>query len=77
MVEPDFDSTRHCASSIVHLDTILCSVHLMGVAGGSLIPCHLKFYNSLDTFQAFYINKNIDYYSYKIAFSNSDTYYFF
>jgi hypothetical protein len=68
MVEPDFDSTGHLAMSIVHLDTILRSAHLMGVAGDKFIPPHLKFHNSLDAFQAFYVNKYIDHHAHEIAF---------
>ena len=54
--------------SVVHLDTILRNAHLMGVAGGDYIPLDLKFHNSLDAFQEFYVNKYIDHHSHEIVF---------
>jgi hypothetical protein len=68
MVEPDFDNTGNRAMSIIHLDTILRSAHLMGVAGNAFIPRHLTYHNSLDAFQKFYVNKYIDHHAHEIAF---------
>ncbi|KDR77955.1 hypothetical protein GALMADRAFT_94455 [Galerina marginata CBS 339.88] len=68
MVEPDFDSAGKRAMSVVHLDTILRGAHLMGVAGNDSIPHELKFFNSLDAFRAFYVNKYIDHHAHEIAF---------
>ena len=45
-VVPDFNLTGGRAMSVVHLDTILRSAHLMGVAGSNFIPSDLKFHNS-------------------------------
>ena len=67
-VVPDFDLTGGCAMSMVHLDTILRSAHLMGVVGSNFIPSDLKFHNSLDAFREFYVNKYIDHHSHEIAF---------
>ena len=68
MVEPDFDVSGNWATSIVHLDTILCSAHLMGIAGEDFIPKTVQFHNSLDAFQAYYVNKYIDHHAHEIAF---------
>ncbi|KAF8811354.1 hypothetical protein BYT27DRAFT_7253052 [Phlegmacium glaucopus] len=54
-VEPDFDSTGGRVMVVVHLNTILRSAHLMGVAGHSFVPPELKFFNSLDAFREFYL----------------------
>jgi hypothetical protein len=67
-VAPDFDLTGGRAMSVVHLDTVLRSAHLMGVAGSNFIPPDLKFYNSLDAFREFYVNKYIDHHSHEIVF---------
>ena len=68
MVEPDYDATGRLMMSVVHLDTILRSAHLMGIAGDELIPKTVKFHNSLDAFKAYYVNKYIDHHSHEIAY---------
>ena len=68
MVEPDFDGHGERIMSIVHLDAILRSAHLMGIAGVHRIPRHLLHTDSLDAFKSFYVNKFIDYHAHEIAF---------
>ena len=68
MVEPDFDVLGNRATSVVHLNTILRSAHLMGIAGENFIPKTVQFHNSLDAFQAYYVNKYIDHHAHEIAF---------
>ena len=68
MVEPDFDQTGNRAMSIIHIDSILRSAHLMGVSGSQFIPHHLTFNHTLDAFRAFYVNKYIDHHAHEIAF---------
>ena len=68
MVEPDYDAIGSLVMSVVHLDTILRSAHLMGIAGDEFIPKTVNFHNSLDAFKAYYINKYIDHHSHEIAF---------
>ena len=36
--------------------------------GGDYIPLDLKFHNSLDAFQEFYVNKYIDHHSHEIVY---------
>ena len=68
MVEPDFDVRGGRASSVIHLDAIIRSAHLMGVAGTTFIPRHLTFDRSLDAFKKFYVNKYIDHHAHELAF---------
>jgi hypothetical protein len=68
MVEPDFDQTGNRAMSIIHIDSILRSAHLMGICGSQFIPHHLTFNHTLDAFRAFYVNKYIDHHAHEIAF---------
>ena len=67
-VKPDFDNTGHLAMSIIHLDSMVRSAHLMGIAGTTRIPHHLTLDRSLDAFQAFYVNKYIDHHAHEYAF---------
>lgn len=68
MVEPEFklDGTPHKA--VVHLDCILRAAHLMGVAGEDFLPKKFSCHFSLDAFQTFYVNKNVDGHAHQIAF---------
>ena len=66
-VEPDFDNLGNVAMSIIHLDSMVRSAHLMGIAGTTRIP-HLTFDRSLDAFQAFFVNKYIDHHAHEYAF---------
>jgi hypothetical protein len=54
--------------SIIHLDSILRGAHLVGIASKKLIPNHLTLHNSLDAFQAYYVNKYIDHHAHELAF---------
>jgi hypothetical protein len=68
-VQPDLDNLGQPTLDIVHLDTILRNAHLMGVCdGASRLPYNFKYYDSLDSFKAFYVNKYIDYHAHEIAF---------
>ena len=53
---------------VIHIDTIVCAAHLIGIAGNSTIPYNLHFSNSLMAFRTFYVNKYIDYQAYEIVF---------
>ena len=68
-VKPDLDLLGRPTLDIIHLDTILRNAHLMGVCDGSTrLPHNFRFHDSLDSFQAFYVNKYIDYHTHEIAF---------
>ena len=68
-VRPDLNHVGHPVLDIIHLDTILRNAHLMGVSDGpTRLPHNFRFHDSLDSFQAFYVNKFIDYHTHEIAF---------
>ncbi|KAK7035434.1 hypothetical protein VNI00_011965 [Paramarasmius palmivorus] len=68
IVKPDEDDNGERVVDIISLDSILCGAHLMGVAGKEWIPNDYSFTDTLDDFNAFYVNKYIDHHSHEIAF---------
>ncbi|KAI0283461.1 hypothetical protein BC826DRAFT_1093833 [Russula brevipes] len=66
-VEPDYDARGRRLASVVHVDTILCGAHLIGVSGTQLLPRTFTCDDSLDAFQVFYVNKYIDHHAHEIA----------
>ncbi|KAF8257321.1 hypothetical protein EI94DRAFT_1759274 [Lactarius quietus] len=67
VVQPDYNADGLPAIGVIHLDSVLCGAHLMPVFGDSPIPIGLGAENSLDVFQAFYVNKYIDYHAFEIT----------
>ena len=53
--------------SVVHLDTFLRAAHLMPVYGKKRMPLDFHYSYSLDSFQAFYVNKYIDHHANEIV----------
>jgi len=53
--------------SVLHLDTFLRAAHLIPVYGNQKIPLDFHFSFSLDSFQAYYVNKYIDHHTFEIA----------
>jgi hypothetical protein len=68
MVEPDCDASGRCICSVIYLDTILHSAHLIGVAGSQKLPKTFTHHDSLYAFQLFYVNKYADHHAHEIAF---------
>ncbi|KAJ6631644.1 hypothetical protein B0H10DRAFT_2159848 [Mycena sp. CBHHK59/15] len=69
IVTPDSVRGGGPSLSVVHLDCLLRSTHLIGVAGKEFIPIrNLDFSDSLDAFKAFYVNKYADHHAHEIAF---------
>ncbi|KAJ7659644.1 hypothetical protein DFH06DRAFT_1269123 [Mycena polygramma] len=66
--DPDNDHRGRCAVVIIHVDSILCGAHLIGIYGRQFLPQHFKYSDSLDRFKAFYINKYADHHAQEIAF---------
>ena len=58
---------RHGAS-VLHLDTIVRAVHLIGVYGANFLPKGLSPTQSLDIFRSYYVNKYIDHHSFETVF---------
>ncbi|KAH9010810.1 hypothetical protein EDB85DRAFT_2077168 [Lactarius pseudohatsudake] len=62
-VQPEFMGLQP-AQSVVHIETILCNVHLIPVFGSGSIPHRLHYSNSLDIFSMYYVNKYADHHSF-------------
>ena len=60
IVEPDFDNTGNFSMLIIHLDSKVSGMHLMGIVGTSRISHHLTFDRSINPFQEFYVNRYRD-----------------
>ena len=54
--------------TVIHLDSFLRAAHLIPVYGNQKIPREFVHSFSLDTFEAYYVNKYIDHHSYDIVF---------
>ncbi|KIL58007.1 hypothetical protein M378DRAFT_15867 [Amanita muscaria Koide BX008] len=67
-VRRDVDENGERILDVIHIDTILRSAHLIGIAGDSFIPHELEHTDSLNAFKSFYVNKFIDYHAHEIAF---------
>ena len=69
VVEPKYTTDKSWSMSVVHLDSIICAVHLLPIFGrSSPLPPQLKFSLTLDSFRAFYVNKYIDYHAFETVF---------
>ena len=67
VVEPDFNDDRSPVISIIHLETIVRAAHLIGIYGEGFLPRGITMNNSLDSFNAFYVNKYVDHHAFEIA----------
>ena len=54
-------------SAVIHLDAIIHCARLITIFGQPFLPPGLNFANSLDSFQAFYINQYVDHHMYEIV----------
>ncbi|KAF8258880.1 hypothetical protein EI94DRAFT_1619300, partial [Lactarius quietus] len=59
VVWPDTTCGRQ-DKSVMHLDAFLQAAHLIPVYGKELLPLNFHYSYSLDTFEAYYVNKYID-----------------
>ncbi|KAM6489655.1 hypothetical protein JOM56_014891 [Amanita muscaria] len=53
---------------VIHIDAVVRSVHLIPVYGEGFIPLDIKFTNSLDRYDTFYVNRYADHHSHEIIF---------
>ncbi|KAJ6614390.1 hypothetical protein B0H10DRAFT_1803637 [Mycena sp. CBHHK59/15] len=53
MVEPNVDTHEQRVMDIIHIDTIICGAHLIGIYGDSFLPQHFKYSDTSDQFKAF------------------------
>ena len=70
IVEPDYLAGRKPFLEVSHLDSILRSAHLIGIAGHNFLPSHPKidFLMALDSFKSFYVNKFADHHAHETTF---------
>ena len=54
-------------ASVVHLDTILCGIHLLPYFRAEFISGELHYSTTLDNFRYFYVNKYIDYHTFEMV----------
>ena len=66
MVEPEL-SDGSPVISIIHLDCVFRTAHLIPIYGHHPIPHFILAHQSLDVFKAFYVNKFIDYHAFDFA----------
>ena len=66
-VKPDYNMRGQRMCSVVHVNTILRSAHLIGVAGSHLLPKDFTYHDTLDSFKLFYVNKYADHHAHEIA----------
>ncbi|KAK7684399.1 hypothetical protein QCA50_012346 [Cerrena zonata] len=68
IVEPEFNNAEERVTSVIHIDTIVRSAHLIPVYGDTMISSTFHFSDSLDAFSTYYVNKYADHHAFEIAF---------
>lgn len=61
IVEPEVDEAGRRTLDIISLDSVFRSCHLIGVTGEEFLDPEFHFSFSLDTYDAFYLNRYSDY----------------
>lgn len=65
VVQPEMDAGSPVVS-IIHLDCVIRSAHLVAIYGTEPIP-KIQCHQSLDAFKVFYVNKFIDHHAFQLA----------
>ena len=68
IVEPELDMDKERLRSVLHLDSFVRGAHLIPVYGSQYLPINFRHVWSLDVFDAYHVNKFIDYHANEIAF---------
>ncbi|KAI0740221.1 hypothetical protein C8Q76DRAFT_765248 [Earliella scabrosa] len=68
IVELQVDPHGRRMVSVINLDCMLRAAHLLPVPDDDPIPTRLKHTDTLDAFEAFYVNKYADHHAHEIAF---------
>ena len=68
IVAPETDNQDRCMQSVISLDSIIWSAHLIPVYGNNLVPIDFHFSETLDAFKAYYVNKYIDHHAHTLVF---------
>jgi hypothetical protein len=66
-VQPAVDISGSPKLSVIPITCIYRAAHLIPVFGEAAVPRELKFSDSLNVFQSFYVNKFIDHHAFEIA----------
>ncbi|KAG0702844.1 hypothetical protein DFH29DRAFT_804359, partial [Suillus ampliporus] len=67
MVQPSFHADSSRELSIIHVDTIIRTCHLLPIFDSDFAPENLTLHNVLDIWPSFYVNRFIDYHAFKRA----------
>ncbi|KAI5987199.1 hypothetical protein EDD15DRAFT_2372610 [Pisolithus albus] len=67
MVRPSFMGNGSKNLSVIHLDSIVRSAHLLPIFGHEQVPRAVNFHNSLDIYRGFYVNRFADYHAFELA----------
>lgn len=67
IVAPEVDRNGRRVRAVISLDTILRGAHLIGVYGDNFLPVEFTFGDTLNAFNAYYVNKYIDHHSHTIC----------
>lgn len=65
VVRPEFQGNGRRASSIIHLNCVMRAAHLLPIFGSAFLPEDFHFSDSLDAFQAYFVNPYIDHHSHE------------
>ncbi len=60
VVQPDLDSDGKREVSVIHLDTLVRSAHVLAVFGDRFLPTDFHFSYTLNAFRAYYVNQYAD-----------------
>ncbi|KAJ7150482.1 hypothetical protein C8R43DRAFT_887359, partial [Mycena crocata] len=66
VVTPEFHGNTGQSLAVVQLDSIARGVHLLPIYGLSLLPENFHFSYSLDSFQAFFVNRYADHHTHEL-----------
>lgn len=66
IVRPSSVSRNPFSISVISLDLIVRAAHLIPVFGTSFVPTHMRSHQSLNAFQAFYVNKFVDHHTFEL-----------
>jgi hypothetical protein len=67
VVQPDYNADGSPAVGVIHLDSVLRTVHSLPVVGDDPMPINLSADHCLDAFRSYYVNKYIDYHAFEIT----------
>lgn len=68
IVAPEMDQQGQWVCAMISLDAVLRLAHLIAVYGEDVLLVDFHYTDTLNTFQAYYVNKYIDYHAHCLAF---------